>query len=123
MSVSGAHRTREIGIRVVIGAEQGKVIWMVMRDVLLLIAIGVGIGVPGALALTRVVKSQLYGLQAHDPWTLGLATGLLAMVACAAGYVAALRAGRGDPGEALRHEGFAAGRLRRTTRTRRGTLG
>ncbi len=104
MSYSVAQRTREIGIRVALGAEQGKVIWMVMRDVLLLIAIGVGIGVPGALALTRVVKSQLYGLQAHDPWTLGLATGLLAMVACAAGYVPALRASRVDPMKALRYE-------------------
>jgi ABC-type antimicrobial peptide transport system permease subunit len=87
-----------------LGAEQGKVIWMVMRDVLLLIAIGVGAGVPAALVLTSVVKSQLYGLQAHDPWTLGLATGLLAMVACAAGYVPALRASRVDPMKALRYE-------------------
>jgi predicted permease len=104
MSYSVAQRTREIGIRVALGAEQGKVIWMVMRDVLLLIAIGVAVGVPGALALTRVVKSQLYGLQAHDPWTLGLATGLLAMVACAAGYIPALRASRVDPMKALRYE-------------------
>jgi predicted permease len=104
MSYSVAQRTREIGIRVALGAEQGKVIWMVMRDVLLLIAVGVAVGVPGALALTRVVKSQLYGLQAHDPWTLGLATGLLAMVACAAGYVPALRASRVDPMKALRYE-------------------
>jgi predicted permease len=104
MSYSVAQRTREIGIRVALGAEQGKVIWMVMRDVLLLVAVGVAVGVPGALALTRVVKSQLYGLQAHDPWTLGLATGLLAMVACAAGYVPALRASRVDPMKALRYE-------------------
>jgi predicted permease len=104
MSYSVAQRTREIGIRVALGAEQGKVIWMVMRDVLLLVAVGVGVGVPGALALTRVVKSQLYGLQAHDPWTLGLATGLLAIVACAAGYVPALRASRVDPMKALRYE-------------------
>ena len=69
-----------------------------------LIAIGVGVGVPAALVLTRVVKSQLYGLEAHDPWTLGLATGLLAMVACAAGYVPALRASRVDPMTALRYE-------------------
>ncbi len=61
-------------------------------------------GVPAALVLTRVVKSQLYGLEAHDPWTLGLATALLAMVACAAGYVPALRASRVDPMKALRYE-------------------
>ena len=104
MSYSVAQRTREIGIRMALGAEQGKVIGMVMREVLTLIAIGVGVGVPAALLLTRVVKSQLYGLQAHDPWTLGLATGLLAMVACAAGYIPALRASRVDPMKALRYE-------------------
>jgi predicted permease len=104
MSYSVAQRTREIGIRMALGAEQGKVIGMVMREVLTLIAIGVGVGVPAALLLTRVVKSQLYGLEAHDPWTLGLATGLLAMVACAAGYIPAFRASRVDPMKALRYE-------------------
>ena len=104
MSYSVAQRTREIGIRMALGAEQGKVIGMVMREVVTLIAIGVGVGVPAALALTRMVKSQLYGLEAHDPWTLGLATGLLATVACAAGYVPALRASRVDPMKALRYE-------------------
>jgi putative ABC transport system permease protein len=104
MSYSVAQRTREIGIRMALGAEQAKVIGMVMREVATLIAIGVGVGVPAALVLTRVVKSQLYGLEAHDPWTLGLATGLLAMVACAAGYVPALRASRVDPMKALRYE-------------------
>jgi predicted permease len=104
MSYSVAQRTREIGIRMALGAEQGKVIGMVMREVLLLIAIGVAVGVPAALLLTRVIKSQLYGLEAHDPWTLGLATGLLAVVACAAGYIPALRASRVDPMRALRYE-------------------
>lgn len=104
MSYSVSQRTREIGIRMALGAEQGKVIGMVMREVVTLIAIGVGVGMPAALVLTRVVKSQLYGLEAHDPWTLGLATGGLAMVACAAGYVPALRASRVDPMKALRYE-------------------
>jgi predicted permease len=104
MSYSVAQRTREIGIRMALGAEQGKVIGMVMREVLTLIAIGVAVGVPAALLLTRMVKSQLYGLEAHDPWTLGFATGSLAMVACAAGYIPALRASRVDPMKALRYE-------------------
>jgi predicted permease len=104
MSYSVAQRTREIGIRMALGAEQGRVIGMVMREVLLLIAIGVAVGVPAALLLTRVIKSQLYGLEAHDPWTLGLATTLLAIVACAAGYVPAMRASRVDPMKALRYE-------------------
>jgi len=104
MSYSVAQRTREIGIRMALGAVQGKVVWMVMREVLRLIVVGVAVGVPAALALTRVVKSQLYGLEAHDPWTLGFATALLAMVACLAGYVPALRASRLDPMKALRYE-------------------
>jgi predicted permease len=104
MSYSVSQRTREIGIRMALGAEQGKVIGMVMREVLVLIAIGVGVGVPAAMALTSLVKSQLYGLQARDPWTLGFATGLLVLVACAAGYLPALRASRVDPMRALRYE-------------------
>jgi predicted permease len=104
MSYSVAQRTREIGIRMALGAEQTNVIGMVMREVFTLIAIGVAVGVPAALVLTRVVKSQLYGLEAHDPWTLGLATGLLTVVACAAGYIPALRASHVDPMRALRYE-------------------
>jgi predicted permease len=104
MSYSVSQRTREIGIRMALGAEQGKVVGMVMREVLILIVIGVGVGVPAALGLTRLVKSQLYGLEARDPWTLALATALLVFVACAAGYSPALRASRVDPIKALRYE-------------------
>jgi predicted permease len=104
MAYTVAQRRREIGIRMALGAEPRKVIWMVMRDVLLLVAIGVGAGVPASLALMRAVESQLYGLTAHDPSTLALATAGLALVACAAGYLPALRASRLDPMVALRHE-------------------
>jgi predicted permease len=104
MAYTVVQRRREIGIRMALGADRRKVIWMVMRDVLLLVAIGVGAGVPASLALMRAVQSQLYGLTAHDPLTLALATAGLALVACAAGYLPALRASRLDPMVALRHE-------------------
>src|SRR5690242_12041922 len=89
MAYTVAQRRREIGIRMALGAEPKRVIWLVMRDVFLLVATGVAVGLPASLALMRGVKSQLYGLTAHDPSTLVLATAGLALVACVAGYIPA----------------------------------
>jgi len=104
MSYTVARRTREIGIRMALGAEQGKVIWMIMREVLLLVGVGVVVGVPLAIGLSSLIKSQLFGMAPHDPLTLTLATLGLAGVACFAGFVPALRASKVDPTRALRYE-------------------
>ena len=104
MAYTVARRTREIGIRMALGAFQGDVIWMVMREVLLLVCIGVAGGLAAAVALSKFVQAQLYGVTGQDPMTIALSGLLLAAVACAAGYIPALRASRIDAMRALRYE-------------------
>jgi ABC-type antimicrobial peptide transport system permease subunit len=104
MAYTVARRTREIGIRMALGAFQKHVIWMVMREVLALVAIGIVAGLAASVVLTRLVQTQLFGIAAYDPTTLILAASGLAAVACAAGYVPALRASRIDAMRALRYE-------------------
>jgi len=104
MAYTVERRTREIGIRMALGAFHHDVIWLVMREVVLLVAIGIVAGLAAAFALTHYVQSQLYGVTRNDPLTIALATVALALVACVAGYVPALRASRTDPMHALRYE-------------------
>jgi predicted permease len=104
MAYTVARRTREIGIRMALGAFQGDVIWMVMREVLLLVSIGIAAGLAAAIGLAKLVQTQLYGVTGQDPITTVLAGLLLAAVACVAGYVPALRASRIDAMQALRYE-------------------
>jgi predicted permease len=104
MAFTVAHRTREIGLRMALGARPGSVLWIVMKEVLLLLGIGLAVGVPAAIALSRLVGTQLYGVKAQDPWVAGLATVLLAGVAALAGFIPARRASRIDPLIALRYE-------------------
>jgi predicted permease len=104
MAYTVARRTREIGIRMALGAFQKHVVWMVMREVLLLVIVGVVVGIAAAVGLTRFVQAQLYGITAHDPMTLAMASLVLGAVACAAGYIPAVRASRIDAMQALRYE-------------------
>jgi ABC-type antimicrobial peptide transport system permease subunit len=99
-----ARRTREIGVRMALGAHAGDVVWLVMRQVLLLAGIGIAAGLPAALAVTHLLRSQLFGIGPNDPATIALATFGLAAVAALSGYLPAWRATRVDPVTALRHE-------------------
>lgn len=99
-----ARRTKEIGVRMALGAKRGSVVWMVMKEVVLLLGLGLAVGVPAALALGRFISAQLYGVQANDPWTAGVAVILLSLIAAMAGLIPARRASRIDPLVALRYE-------------------
>ncbi len=104
MSYSVTRQVGEIGIRMALGAQRGAVVWMVLRRVLLLAAVGLAVGVPAALIAFRLVKSLLFETEPNDPGTLALAAVVLLSAAILAGYVPARRASRIDPLTALRHE-------------------
>jgi predicted permease len=98
-------RTREIGVRMALGAQSTQVRRMVVRQGLVLAVVGVGIGLGGALALSRLISSLLYGITPYDPLTLGVVTVGLLAVAAVASWLPAMRAARIDPIEALRADG------------------
>jgi len=104
MSYSVARQVGEIGIRMALGAQRGAMVWMVLRRVLLLAAVGLAISVPAAMSASQLVKSFLFGTQPNDPGTLALAGVVLLSAAILAGYAPARRASRIDPLAALRHE-------------------
>jgi ABC-type antimicrobial peptide transport system permease subunit len=99
-----ARRRKEIGIRMALGANPRLVIWSVMKEVLVLLAIGLAVGVPAGIGLGRLVASQLYGIEPHDPWIAGATVLLLAVISAAAGLIPAHRASRVNPVLALRYE-------------------
>ena len=99
-----ARRKKELGIRLALGAQPGVVIWMVMREVLLLLSIGLAIGIPAAMGLGGYVANQLYGIKGHDPVIAMWTVLLLTVVSALAGFIPATRASQIDPILALRTE-------------------
>jgi len=104
MAYSVTRRTREIGVRMALGAEPGQVRWMVLKEVLILAGLGFAVALPVAYGLGRFIGSQLFGVTPNDPSVMVLATVALAAVALLAGYLPARRATQIDPIEALRYE-------------------
>jgi predicted permease len=104
LAYSVAQRTREIGVRMALGADARSVRGMVLRQVGMMTLIGGVVGILGALGLGRAARSLLFQLEGHDPVVFAVAAVVLTMVAFAAGYLPALRASRVDPMAALRYE-------------------
>ena len=104
MAYAVTRRTREIGVRMALGAQTASVRWLVLRETLLLALIGIAIGLPAALFSSRLTEGLLFELKPTDPLTITLATLLLLSIAALAGYLPARRATRVDPLVALRHE-------------------
>jgi predicted permease len=104
MAFGVSRRTREIGVRMALGASRGEIVGMVVRETFVLVAIGLAIGVAAALGASRLIVSFLYGVRPSDPYTCAAVCAVLACVALAACVVPARRAMRVDPMVALRHE-------------------
>ena len=104
MAYNVAQRTREMGIRMALGAPQASILWMVLRETLTLIMIGLAIGIPCALMAAKLIAHMLFGLSPHDPLTLGAVLLALVFATVLAGYLPARRATKVDPMVALRYE-------------------
>jgi predicted permease len=104
MSYTVARRTSELGIRLALGSTRSRVLWVVLRESLIVIGAGILVGACLSLAGTRLISSMLYGLSPHDPFTLAAAAVLLLSVSVASGLLPAWRAAHVDPTEALRAE-------------------
>ena len=87
-----------------LGAQRGNVLWLILRDAVVLVLVGAAVGIPVALAVTKYAATLLYGITARDPLSTAAATAVLVTVAVAASYLPARRATKVDPMEALRYE-------------------
>jgi predicted permease len=97
-------RTREFGIRTALGASRGQIVWLVLKDVLALAALGIAAAIPAAIGLMRLAQSLLYGIRSADPKNIAAAVAILIAIAAAAAYLPTIRASRVDPARALRYE-------------------
>lgn len=104
MAYAVARKTNEIGIRMALGAERSTILRMVMRETALIVIAGVAVGLPAAWAASNLLKTQLFGLTPHDPWSIVLAVTATLAVTALAGFIPARRAARVDPMVALRYE-------------------
>jgi predicted permease len=99
-----ARRTNEIGVRMALGAQRGNILWMVLRDTLTLLFVGLAVGIPAAFGASHFISSQLYGLRSTDALSFSLGIAVLTAVTIVAGYLPARRASKVDPIIALRYE-------------------
>ena len=99
-----AQRTGEIGIRLALGAQRSSILWLVLRQVVVLACGGLLIGIPAAAVGSRTVRAHLFGVQPTDPWSIGIGASVLFVVAVFAGFIPARRAARLDPLVALRRD-------------------
>ena len=104
LAYSVAQRTGELGIRVALGATRWRLLWMVIRESLVLAGCGLAVGLPAAFALGGLAASRLFGVEVHDSLTIAITGGTLLATAAVAGFVPAHRASRIDPLLAIRHE-------------------
>lgn len=104
MAYSVARKTNEIGIRMALGARRGTILSMVLRETAIIVVAGIFVGLPAAWIASSLLKTRLFGLSSHDPWSIVVAVAATLLVTTFAGFVPARRAAQVDPIVALRYE-------------------